>query len=44
MSVKFQINDPSIESQWRSIILFELNVPVNIFIKQLYNSFNIVLG
>jgi hypothetical protein len=27
MSVKFQINDPSIESQWRSNKLFELNVP-----------------
>lgn len=25
MSVKFQINDPSIESQWRSIILFGKN-------------------
>jgi hypothetical protein len=32
MSVKFQINDPSIESQWRSIILYGLNVTVNVFL------------
>jgi hypothetical protein len=33
MTVKFQINDPSIESQWRAIILFGKNVTFIVFHK-----------